>query len=458
MSAAEIATAVREGRLSAVDVTRDALDRIARHDGAINACTSVFAEAAIAAAQAVDRRAARGEEPGLLAGVPVVVKNLFDVAGEVTLAGARLRRDCPPAVEDATVVRRLRDAGAIIVAATNMDEFAYGFTTENEFFGTTLNPRDTTRLAGGSSGGAAAAVAAGMAHLGIGSDTNGSIRVPASFSGVFGLKPTFGRLSRAGSVPFVASLDHVGPMARSVADLALAYDVMQGADPQDPVCSDRPVDQVARSLSAPGSLRVGRLGGWFRRDAEDGVLAAADAVSEALGADRRPVELPDADIARFAAFAITAAEAGNLHRRDLRDRPEMFDRATRERLLAGALLPADLLLQAQRFRGRFQNGVRDLFKNYDVLVAPATPCFAIEKDRQTLMIGGREMLARAHIGIYTQPLSFIGLPVLVAPIATGSGLPVGVQLIAAPWNEDSIFKAAALLERRGLTSAEPALT
>lgn len=455
-TAASIAGDVRAGRIRASAVVGAALDRIERLDGVVNACTATFADDAVAAAAAVDAAVAGGADPGPLAGVPVVVKNLFDIAGKVTLAGARMRRDAPPATTDATIVRRLREAGAIVVAATNMDEFAYGFTTENEHFGVTRNPRDTGRLAGGSSGGSAAAVAAGMAHIGLGSDTNGSIRIPAAFSGVFGLKPTFGRLSRAGTVPFVASLDHVGPMARCVDDLALAFDVMQGADARDPVCTTRAVDPVRPFLCDAAGLRVGVLGGWFRDDADPAVLAAVDAAADMLGAGPAPVELAEARIARFAAFAITAAEGANLHRQALRERPDEFDSATRDRLLAGALLPAGLLIQAQRFRRRFQQAVRAAFADYDVLIAPATPCAALQRDRQMLTIGGREMPARAHIGIYTQPLSYVGLPVLVAPIILGDAFPVGIQLVAAPWAERALFQAAARLEAAGLAYADVA--
>jgi AtzE family amidohydrolase len=450
LRASEIAAGVSGGRLRAVAVIQDALDRIGRLDGTINACTAVFADAAIADAARIDAAVASGAAVGPLAGVPIAVKNLFDVAGETTLAGARMRRDAPAATQDATVLARLRAAGAVLVTATNMDEFAYGFTTENAHFGTTRNPRDTGRLAGGSSGGAAAAVAAGIAHIALGSDTNGSIRVPASFCGILGLKPTFGRLSRAGAFPFVASLDHVGPMARTVADLALAYDVMQGPDLTDPACTTRPAEPVsARLRGGAGELRVGVLGGWFRADAQPQALEAVDAVAQTVGA-RRMIELPNVAQARYAAFVITAAEGGNLHLDALRRNPEGFDPATRDRLLAGALLPAGLVLQAQRFRRRFQQAVARIFADVDVLIAPATPCAALEIGQTTLSIGGRDMPARAHVGIYTQPLSYIGLPIVTVPVATGRALPIGVQIVAAPWMEEHAFRIAAQLDEAGL--------
>ena len=452
LSAAQIAAGVKAREFSATAVVRDMLDRIAQQDKQINSCTAVFTDAALAAAGALDAAIARGESCGPMAGVPVVVKNLYDIAGEITIAGAKLRRDAPPATEDATAVRLLREAGAIIIAATNMDEFAYGFTTENDFYGATLNPRDTSRLAGGSSGGAAAAVAAGMAHIGMGSDTNGSIRVPASFCGIYGLKPTYGRLSRAGTFPFVGSLDHIGPMARSVADLALAYDVLQGPDPRDPVCTEDAPALVSDLLNDAADLRVGVLGGWFRGNAEPVALEAVDIVGAFLGADTQ-VELAEAEIARYAAFVITAAEGGNLHREDLRLRPEQFDPATRDRLLAGALLPSTLVVQAQRFRYRFREAARAAFAHYDILLAPSTPCAALKVGQQMLNLDGKEMLARAHVGIYTQPISYIGLPVISVPVMTSGGMPVGVQIIGAPWAEAKIFQIAARLEAAGIVSS-----
>lgn len=453
LGAAALASAVQSRTVSAVEITRASLDRIRSHDGDLHSCTAVLGGRALADAALIDARIAAGETAGPLAGVPFVVKNLFDVDGVTTIAGAQMLRDDPPAQQDATIVRRLKAAGAVLIATTNMDEFAYGFTTENRFYGTTRNPRDLTRVAGGSSGGSAAAVAAGFAHIGLGSDTNGSIRVPASFSGVYGLKPTFGRLSRAGAFPFVASLDHVGPMARTVADLALSYDVMQGADDRDPACTDREPELVARALEGdPGGLRVGVLDGWFRRGAQGEVLNAVDAAARALGGGAL-VSLEDAEMARAAAFLITASEGGALHLDRLRERPEAFDPATLSRLIAGALLPAAMLIQAQRFRRRFQVSVRRLFERFDILLAPATPCEALGVDQKTLEIGGVSMLARAHVGLFTQPFSFVGLPIVVAPILREGRLPIGVQIVAAPWQEAKAFRAAAILERAGISGA-----
>ncbi len=231
--------AVRAGSRPALGVVEATLDRIARFDPLLNCFTAILAERARAAAARIDALIAAGRDPGPLAGVPFAAKNLFDIAGLTTLAGSKILADNPPATRDAFAVAQLESAGAILVGALNMDEFAYGFTTQNTHYGATRNPHDCARTAGGSSGGSAAAVAAGLVPLTLGTDTNGSVRVPAALCGVFALKPSFARLSRRGVYPFVDSLDHVGVFARSVRDLTVAYDVLQGRDSEDPHQADR---------------------------------------------------------------------------------------------------------------------------------------------------------------------------------------------------------------------------
>jgi AtzE family amidohydrolase len=448
-----IAAAVRGGATTAVAVTESALARIASRNPALNCFTAVTAERALAAAGAVDARRAAGADPGPLAGVPLAVKNLFDLEGVVTLAGSKIDAERPPAAADATVVARLIASGAVPVGALNMDEYAYGFTTENSHYGPAHNPHDLARVAGGSSGGSAAAVAGGLVPLSLGSDTNGSIRVPASLCGIFGLKPTYGRLSRAGARLFAASLDHVGPFARSVGDLAAAYDAMQGPDRRDPVCAERPVEPACGELSrGAGGLRIAVLGGHF---AGAGPAAAAvAAVAKALGASRT-VEIPEAARARAAAFVITAAEGANLHLADLKSRAGDFDPMTRDRFLAGALVPAVWIIEAQRFRQWYRAQVLALFRDVDILLAPATPCPAPLIGQETVEIDGALVPARPYLGVYTQPLSFIGLPIVAAPLRKPGELPIGLQIIAAPWHEADALRAAWVLERDGVTCAAP---
>jgi AtzE family amidohydrolase len=282
-----IATQVVAGTRTARAIAETTLAHIAKRDSAINAFTHVTAERALAEAAQVDEAVAAGRNPGTLAGVPFAVKDLFDIAGVATKAGSSIHAGRPPAARDAMAIRRLRAAGAILVGALNMEEYAYGFYTDNPHHGRTLNPSDATRTAGGSSGGSAAAVAAGLVPFALGSDTNGSIRVPSAFCGIFGLKPTYGRLSRAGSLLFVSSLDHIGPMARGVGDLAAIYDALQGSDPDDPVCAQRAPEPVSGLLSrGREGLRIAVAGGYFAEMLSPACRSAVEAAAARLGATR----------------------------------------------------------------------------------------------------------------------------------------------------------------------------
>jgi AtzE family amidohydrolase len=430
------------------------LERIAREDAKYNSFTAVLAEQARADAARIDAELAAGRNPGPLAGTAFAVKNLFDIAGLTTLAGSKINRDDPPAKSDAAVVRALRSAGAVLVGALNMDEYAYGFITENTHYGPTRNPYDLARSAGGSSGGSGAAVAAGLVRFSLGTDTGGSIRVPASFCGLFGLKPTFGRVSRSGTALFSASVDHVGPLARTVRDLALVYDLIQGPDAGDPSCSGRPPQPVSPLLGEGlNGLRVALAGGYFQQFAEPGALAAARRVAEALGA-RGELAVPFAAEARAAATIVTGVEGAGLHLANLRKRPADFDPMTRDRFLAAALLPGSLYARAQSARRGCRDAVRAVFAATDILVAPTTPIAAPPIGQETVTLGGSTFASRAHIGRFTIPFSIIGLPVISVPLR-GDGLPRGVQLVGAPFQEAKLFRAAAFLEAQGVAGFTP---
>lgn len=451
--AVAIAAAVRQGEVSAQAVTEAALERIQQDDPALNSFTEVTTEAAIAQAQEIDGAIAAGKDPGALAGVPFAVKNLFDIAGVVTLAGSKINRENPPATQDATAVTALKQSGAVLVGALNMDEYAYGFVTENSHYGATHNPHDLERIAGGSSGGSAAAVAGGLVPLTLGSDTNGSIRVPAGLCGILGLKPTYGRLSRAGVCLFASSFDHVGPFARSVRDIALSFDLMQGSDPRDPICTTRPPEPCLPQLEQGiEGLRIAVADDYFARGGQPEVFEAIAKVASALGATQT-ITIPEAHRARAAAYVITNSEGSALHFENLKTRPQDFDPATRDRFLAGTLIPASWYLKAQRFRRWYRDRVREVFQQVDLILAPTTPCPAPRIGQEMIVIDGVEVLNRPNLGLYTQPLSFIGLPILSVPIQRPGDLPLGVQIIAAPYNEALILRAAAVLEASGIISA-----
>ena len=450
--ASEIAEAVAKGDISAVEVTEAALARIARRDPALNAFTAVLEVRALARAEDLDNAHTEGRSLGPLAGVPFAVKNLFDIAGLPTLAGSKINRDAPPARRDATLIERLEAAGAVLLGALNMGEYAYDFTGENIHDGPSRNPHDTDRMTGGSSGGSGAAAAGGLVPIALGSDTNGSIRVPASLCGLFGLKPTYGRLSRARTFPFVASLDHVGPLARSAKDLALAYDAMQGHDGDDPVCADRPAEPVTPLLArGADGLRIAVAGGYFGKGAFAEARTALERVAAALGANRE-IDIPEAERGRAAAYVITTAEGASLHLDRLRTRADDFDPAVRDRLIAGAMVPAPLVMQAQKFRRWYREQVLELFKGVDAILAPATHCTAPRIGQQTFVLDGVELPVRANLGLYTQPISFVGLPVAAVPVPL-EPLPIGVQIIAEPWREDVALRIAHALEREGVAAA-----
>ncbi|NHN87475.1 AtzE family amidohydrolase [Acetobacter conturbans] len=439
-TAVALANTVRFGLRSAKEVVENTLNILQTRDQTYHCVTKLLADRALRMAETLDARIADGTPVGALAGVPFGVKDLFDIEGLVTTAGSVVLKNNPPAKHDAVVVQRLIAAGAIPVATLNMDEFAYGFSTENAHYGTTRNPRNPDCLAGGSSGGSAAAVAAGMLPFALGSDTNGSIRVPASLCGVWGLRPTQGLLPLTGVYPFVPSLDTVGPLAGTVTDLQRIFEAMQGHSLDE-------VDDVR-------GLRIAQLAGWFAQDVEPSILDGIDRIRAFFGKARQ-VELAEASRLRAAAFVISASEGGALHLPRLRARPMDYDPATRDRLMAGAILPASAFVQAHRLRSWFRNGLHDLFREVDVLIAPATVGAAPRIDQSTITIGGKKVSARANLGLFTQPLSLGGMPILSMPLppvttGPGAGMPLGLQLIAAPGRENVLFAVGKALAHAGL--------
>jgi aspartyl-tRNA(Asn)/glutamyl-tRNA(Gln) amidotransferase subunit A len=436
-SAHAIAADVREGRISALDVCKNALAQIERLGRDRSGFTQVLRKRALLRAEAVDKIVAAGLDPGALAGVPFGVAALFDVAGQVTTAGSVIRARSPFAHADARAIALLEAAGAVLVGTQNMDEFSYGFVTVNAHYGTSLNPHDNGRLAGGAAGGSAVAVATGCVPISIAFDTNGSLRVPAALCGVMGLKPTYGDLPRQGAFPFVDSLDVIGPLARDLDDLALVRRILRQDKAEPASTQHRP-------------LRFCRLLGWFSRNIEEEFLAPLDDLWGALG--RVSFELEHVELARAAASLIIAAEGANLHRARLEEDPMAFDPATRDRFLAGLLLPADDYVQAQRFRSWIRRRSLVPFEHCDVLITPAAPGYAPRIADPTMAFDGGRVPARSHLGIYTQPISLIGLPALVLPLAHGGPLPLGIQLVAAAGGEQSLFEAARFLLDSGFVA------
>lgn len=457
-TAAEIIEAVRLREVSALDMAKLALAAAEAVNPRVNAFTDITAERALKEADALDARAAAGDPLPPLAGLPYAAKNLYDIEGVTTRAGSAINRDNAPAASDAALVARMKQAGGLLIGALNMDEYAYGFTGTNEHDGDVLNPHDMRCMAGGSSAGAGAAVAAGAVPMALGSDTNGSIRVPAAFCGTFGLKATYGRFSRAGAFPFVTSFDHVGPLARSARDLAMIHDAIAGFDPADPMSARHPLMpcQAALEEGAAG-MRIAVAGGWFRANASAEALAAVDRVASSLGAERE-VEVPETRKARLASYVLTAVEGGALHLERLRTRAGDLEGETRDRLIAGALVPAAWAERAQRVRRWYRDQVLKIFDEVDAIVTPTTPFTAPQLESRTIEIDGEELPLEPNIGLYTQPFSFIGLPAVSVPVWPQAGrLPLGVQIVTAPWREDIALRIAHQLECEGVAEARIAM-
>ena len=423
-----------------------ALEAIGRENPRINAFADVLGDDVIAHAQRLDRQRAPA---GPLAGRPFAAKDLFDVAGRPTRAGSRIRADAAPAGKDATAVARLKASGAILVGLTHMDEFAYGFTGENAHYGAVRNPRDPERIAGGSSSGSGAAVAAGLVPFALGSDTNGSVRVPAALCGIYGFKPTYGRVSRAGVAPLAWSFDHVGVLAATLDDTAAALDAIQGPDPRDPAASPDAPDPLAPHLGAGvEGLRIAVVGGHFATGGIPEVFAAVRRVAECLAAGRE-VEIPDSDRAGPAALLITSAEAATLHLDEIRTRDAEFDRFTRARWVAATMIPHAWVARAQQFRRRYREIVRAAFEAVDILITPTTPFLPTKIGQSQIEIGGETLPVRGTLGRFTAPFSFVGCPALSVPVPGEGPLSPGVQLVAAPGKDGYLLRAASKLREEG---------
>jgi len=435
-TATDIAARVRAREVAVSWVVEQTLVRIARGNGRLNAFTDVLSARARARARDLDAALSGGTDPGPLAGVPFAVKNLFDMAGRPTLAGSRLRRTADPARSDAALIARLEAAGAVLVGALNMGEFACDFTGENLHDGPSRNPHDTDRQTGGSSGGSGAAVGGRLVPFALGSDTNGSIRVPAAWCGVFGLKPGHGRLPLDGVFPFAESLDVVGPLALTARDLALLWQVL--GDEPFPTLPLAPRVAVLTDDSLPTC---------------GAALAALDRVARVLNATDR-IALPDAEKARAAAGLLTLGEGGALHRADLLERGAEYTPVIRERLTAGALLPEAMVAAARHYQSGYRRRMAELFAHHDLLLAPVTVEAA--PPIGTAAYGG------ADPGAWTRPFSLAGLPVTAVPVQgalSEEGLPLGVQIIGPRLCEGRTVAAALALEEAGIAVApEPDLS
>ncbi|MFG2907702.1 amidase [Kitasatospora sp. NPDC048286] len=447
LSLAAAAAEIRERRLSPVELVDSVLGRIDRVEPQLGAYVAVTAEQARDAAREAEREIAGGRYRGPLHGVPVGLKDLIDVAGTPTTASSRVR-DGHRAAEDSTVAARLRAAGAVLAGKTHTHEFAYGLTTPQ-----TGNAWDRGRVAGGSSGGSAVAVAAGAATFALGTDTGGSIRVPAALNGVVGLKPTYGLVPRHGVTSLSWSLDHVGPITRTVEDAALVLDAIAGHDPRDPASVAVPtVDHRPEREPDLTGVRVGVPDGYYLDHVDEAVAAAvhgAVAQLEALGARPVAVEIPMARYLVPTLWGLTAPEAAAYHARTLRTVPELYQADVRVLLEAGELIGAGDYLRAQRARTMIREAWARMLAQVEVIAAPTVPTTAVRAGQESVSWpdGTTESVPEAYVRL-SAPANVTGVPALSVPAGRdAAGLPIGLQLLGRPFGERTLLRVGHAYER-----------
>jgi aspartyl-tRNA(Asn)/glutamyl-tRNA(Gln) amidotransferase subunit A len=444
LSIAEAGEQLRRRTLSPVELTQAYLARIQAEDAAARCYITVLHEQALAAAARAEQEIARGGCRGPLHGIPIALKDLIMTRGIRTTCGSRILKDWVPDA-DATVAKRLAEAGAILLGKLNMHEFAYGPTGVNPHYGTPANPWAPNRMPGGSSSGSGAAVAAGLCAAALGTDTGGSIRIPASLCGIVGLKQTYGRVSRAGVIPLAWSLDHIGPMTRTVTDAAILLQVLAGHDPADPSTAAVAVPDYRRGLGGePRGLRVGVVREVFFERLDPEVRAAVEAaarVLESLGVHVEEVRLPQIHHAGPATFAIITAESMAYHEPYLKTRPAEYGADVRARLLTGQFVLATQYLKAQRARQVLRAEVDAVLKDVDVLLFPTTPIPAPRIDEREVTVDGVRDDVRAWLTRCTRPINLTGHPALSVPCGlTTGGLPIGLQLVGRQFDEATLLR------------------
>jgi len=449
----ELAHLVASREVSPVEVTQAHLDRIARLDPKLNAYVTVTADLALAAARVAEAAVVAGRPLGSLHGVPFGLKDVFDTKGVRTTAGSRILAERIPDA-DATVTRRLVEAGGILLGKLQMVEFAFGADGVNDRYGTPWNPWDMAihRVCGGSSSGAGAAVAAGMCPGALGSDTGGSVRIPASLCGLSGLKPTYGRVSRAGVLPLAWTMDHVGPMTRTAGDLALMLGVIAGPDPLDATSSEVPVPDYVAALSGEvDGIRVGVLREYFVDDAAPEQRAAVEAAGqtlEGLGATIEDTQLPAMPMSVAAKQTVLAPEAYAYHEAWLKTRAADYGSAVRARILAGAFVTGTEYVNGQRLRTLLRNDIDRLLARYDVLLAPSTAFAAPPVAEKTVELGGQSVPVAMNLSRYTGVFNLSGHPAASVPCGfTAEGLPIGLQIVGRWFDESTVLRVADAYQR-----------
>jgi aspartyl-tRNA(Asn)/glutamyl-tRNA(Gln) amidotransferase subunit A len=448
----EAASALRERRVTSAELTRSALDSIGRLNPSLNAFLSVLPERAAGRAAQADQALAAGFDRGLLHGIPIAIKDLFRMRGVRRTAGSMIRDEAP--ATDAAVVEKLEATGAVILGTLNLHELAYGVTSENPHFGAVRNPWNRNHSAGGSSGGSGAAVAAGLVFAALGTDTGGSIRIPAAFCGTVGFKPTYGLVSRFGTRPLGFSLDHVGPLARTVRDAAILLQAIAGYDSRDPASVHSAADYVPEAGCTIRGVRLGVPETYFFDRLDNDVEPAVRsniARAESLDATIVPVRLPDMNALNAIGQILLLAEAAAVYEKHLKNR-DCFGSDVLALLDQGRLLPATDYINAQRLRRKAQIEFRKVWSDVDCLITPTSPIPAPQLGQKTVAIGGEDQEVRAAATRFTRCFNVLGLPAISIPCGvTSAGLPIGLQIVGPPFQDQLVLAVAAALEDSGVT-------
>ncbi len=451
MSLTAVAKAIAEKRVSSREVTQSCLDRIAKWQPKLNAFMSIEAEDALKAADAADAALAKGGAKGVLHGVPLAHKDMYYDKGKVVTCGTKIRKDFV-APTTSTALQRLKDAGTVRLGSLQMVEFAYGPTGHNPHYGPVRNPWNTDHITGGSSSGSGSAVAARLTFAALGSDTGGSIRMPAHFCGVTGLKTTVGRVSRAGAMPLSWSLDTVGPLAQTVEDCALLTGLMAGADPEDPTASQSPVpDYLAAAKQPIKGLKIGVPTSFYVDELDSEVARVLDETLATLkkeGAEIVKVELPDQRQLTAACQLVLATEAAALHKRWMIERPQDYGAQVLMRLQNGLAIPAVNYLEAMRWRGPALAAYLAAVQGTDAVIAPVAPMPAVTIAESDVGNSPDAEAVIQRITRFTRPINYLGLPSLSIPCGfSNKGLPVGMQIVGRSFDEAMLVRIGAAFQR-----------
>jgi aspartyl-tRNA(Asn)/glutamyl-tRNA(Gln) amidotransferase subunit A len=451
LSLTEIAQAIAQKRFSSREATKSCLDRIAQWQPRLNAFLAIEPDEALAAADAADAALAKGNARGALHGVPLAHKDMYYDAGKVVTCGSKIRRDFV-ATSTSTALQRLKDAGTVRLGSLQMVEFAYGPTGHNTHYGAVHNPWGLDHITGGSSSGSGSAVAARLTFAALGSDTGGSIRMPAHFCGVTGLKTTYGRISRAGAMPLSQSLDTVGPLARTALDCALLLGLMAGADPNDPTAAAEPVpDYMAATREPIKGLKIGVPAAFYVDDLDPEVARILDetiAVLKREGAEIVQVELPDQRQLTAACQLVLAVEAAAFHKRWLIERPQDYGPQVLMRLQNGLAIPGVSYLEALRWRGPALAAYLAAVSGIDAVIVPGAPVPAPTLAESDVGNGPDADAVIQRLTRFTRPVNYLGLPSLAIPSGfTKTGLPVGMQLIGRSFDEAMLLRIGAAFQR-----------